>query len=458
VLPARARAARAALDAATAALGSGTEAALAAFAAAEEAYASGGGYDLEARAASVLGGLGVDADAAADRLSGGQARRALLARLLLEPADFYLLDEPTNHLDLDAVRWLEGWVRASPAAFLIVSHDRAFLDATVGRVLELERGALREYPGTYTAAMAVKRAERERQRVEYANHQRQVKQLTADARRLSQEASNAGHFDIRKAKTQEKLSAKNKAEDVSRTLARRARSLEARLGRLEDVQKPFEDREVTRVPLPESDRGPREVLNLEGARLERGGRVVLDGVTLHLRRGERVALVGPNGGGKSTLLAAAAGDLEPSAGTLRRGLGLRLYRSGQHGEELLGSSTLMDALQDADPSTRRATAFSLLASLGLPRDPALPVGALSGGERTRLSLARLALTRAHLLLLDEPTNHLDTVAVEALEAMLAGFEGTVLFASHDRRLVATVATRVLRVQGGRVVEEAVVDA
>jgi ATPase subunit of ABC transporter with duplicated ATPase domains len=177
---------------------------------------------------------------------------------------------------------------------------------------------------------------------------------------------------------------------------------------------------------------------------------VLEDVDLFVRRGERIALIGPNGGGKSTLLAGILGRLEPLRGLVKFGVGLQTYWAGQNTEELDSFATLEDALLNANPALEKQRVYELLASLGLPKDPTRAISSLSSGQRTRLSLARLSVTNAHLLVLDEPTNHLDIDAIAALERLLVSYPGTVLFASHDRRLIEVVATRILRVENNAV--------
>ena len=411
------------------------------FSRAEEAYRALGGYDFEARAARVLSGLGLDPGADAARLSGGQARRVLLARLLLSPADTYLLDEPTNHLDLASVAWLEDWLRQSPAAFVLASHDRAFLDAVATRVAELERGSLTEYPGPYSEAMEVKATLRAARQRDFEAYRRKRGALQEEQAHLRAKASSADKFNHRRAGNQPLIMAKNKAEAVSNTLAGRAKALERRLERMEAVEKPYQDQRVLRLDLPAAPPGPGEVLTVRDLRVELGGRSVLSGLNLDLRRGERLALVGPNGSGKSTLIRALLGQLPIQAGEVRLGRGLGVYWAGQHGEELAGLPTLEAALLDANPALTRHQLYEVAAQVGLPPEPGFTVAALSGGQRTRLTLARLGVTRAQLLVLDEPTNHLDIRAIEALEGLLLAFPGTLLFASHDRRLLEQVATR-----------------
>ncbi len=444
VVPAELRAAQAELAAAQAKLDDPTEEVLASFANAEERFRAVGGYDFEAQARATLTGLGLNPDLPVANLSGGQQRRALLARQLLQPAEVLLLDEPTNHLDTAGLEWLEEWVRGSPATILLVSHDRAFLDATVTSVAELERGQLRVWPGNFTQAMEFRALTQASQQRQHDAQARQKKQLELEAARLGSLSRSAGKFSHKRAGNKPLITAKNKAENVSRTLARRARALEKRLEQMEVTPEPYEDNSLAVIPLPAVVAGPGEVLRLAGLSIERGGRKLVQGLDLLLRRGEKLALLGPNASGKSSLIATVLGQLDPAAGEVVHGAGLTLFHAGQHGEELAGFATLGEAIQDAQSAIRKQDLHHLLARLGLPNEPRFRVADLSGGQRTRLALARLSVTRAQLLVLDEPTNHLDVRMVEALERLLVRYPGTILMASHDRRLVQAVATRTLR--------------
>ncbi|MFK7601970.1 ABC-F family ATP-binding cassette domain-containing protein [Deinococcus sp. SM5_A1] len=451
VTPPELRRAQQVFELASAALDNADEAGLNTFAEAEEAYRLAGGYDFEARAASVLDGLGLDSALDSTQLSGGQTRRVMLARLLLSPADVYLLDEPTNHLDADGAAWLEGWIRASDAAFVLASHDRAFLDAVARRTAELERGVLIVYPGDYTAAMDLKAALREAQERDYTAFKRKRAALEEEQRR---QASKSGvEENRRRAKDGDKFRSTHKAERGQQIFSARAKAMQKQIDRLDAIAtaKPFQDRRTVRLDLPPAPHGPSEVLTVRDLGVWRGENEILNDVNLDVRRGERIALSGPNGGGKSTLLGALLGTL-PHTGEIRWGAGLTVYAAGQHGEELSRLETVGDALLDTNPDLTPHQLHEVAAGLDLPGGPTFPLSGLSGGQRTRLSLARLSVTRAQVLVLDEPTNHLDIRAIEALERLLLGFPGTVLLASHDRALIGRVATRVWVVDGGRVVE------
>ncbi|WP_309573350.1 ABC-F family ATP-binding cassette domain-containing protein, partial [Deinococcus sp.] len=407
VTPPALSAAQREFEAASGALSGGTDEGLARFAEAEETYRLAGGYDFAARASAVLAGLGLDARADAARLSGGQARRALLARLLLSPADVYLLDEPTNHLDLDGAEWLETWIASSGAAFVLASHDRAFLDGVATETAELERGVLTAYPGGYSQAMELKATLREAQERDFGAYKRKRATLDEERARRASKARSAGQYNHKRSSDGDKMLAKGKAQNAQGVNASAARRLERQIERLDGqaTSKPFDDRRLLRLELPSVPVGPAEVLRGSDLRVCRDERTVLDGVNLHVRRGEKIALTGPNGGGKSTLLGALLGTL-PHAGEVRWGQGLTRYAAGQHGEELAGLGTLGDALLGANPHLTPHQLHEVAAQLQLP-GPAFPLGSLSGGQRTRLSLARLSVTRAQVLVLDEPTNHLD---------------------------------------------------
>ena len=427
-------------------LDDGTEAAALHFSQAEETLRRAGGYEFAARAANVLSGMNLDPGGHAHILSGGQMRRLMLARLLLSPAGIYLLDEPTNHLDAQSACWLEAWIAAQSASFVLASHDRAFLDAVSTRTAELERGHLTVYPGPYSAAMQIRAELRAAQGRQYEAGRRQRSALEDEARRRQSKARSAGQYNSNRASDGDKMLAKGKAQNAQNVNASRAKALEQRLERLVTADKPFDDRRTLHLESPSTPPGPSEVLSLRDLGVERGGRQVISGLNLELRRGERLALTGPNGSGKSTLLAAIRGAL-PFTGELRLGTGLLLAWTGQGHEELAGLSTVQDALLHANPMLTPHQLHELAASVGLSEGPSQQIETLSGGQLTRLSFARLSVVRAQLLLLDEPTNHLDLRAIEALESLLLRFPGTVIFASHDRRLVERAATRRLELGG-----------
>lgn len=410
------------------------------WAAAEEQYRLLDGYEFEARANAVLAGLGVSPGTRTDQLSGGEQRKLMLASLLLAPAEVLLLDEPTNHLDVPAREWLEDWLRETAATVLFVSHDRVFLDRLAERVLELERGVLNDWPGNYSAAMELKATAHAATKRAWEAQERKKSDLQLEAHTLASRARSADRFNHKRASGQPLILAKAKADNVSNTLAGRQKALQKRLERMDRIPRPFEDTLTVDIPLPEVPTGPEEVLWTRDLDVSRDGRLVLAGLNLNVRRGDRIALTGRNGSGKSSLLQALLG-LIPHSGEVKLGHNLTVFAAWQHGEELEYHVTLADAILDAQPQLRRQHVYHLLGRLGLPGDPGFSVSDLSGGQRTRLALARLAVTRAHLLILDEPTNNLDLEAIAALEALLDAYSGTIIFASHDRRLVERLATQ-----------------
>jgi ATP-binding cassette subfamily F protein 3 len=385
-----------------------------------------GGFTLEAEAKIILTGLGFDpADhgRALAEFSGGYRMRALLGSLLLRRPDYLFLDEPTNHLDLDGVGWLESYITRIPSAVVVVSHDRLFLNRTVASIAELDRGRARTYRGGYDAYRVEKEAERERA------------------------AATAGRERKREAEVRRFI-------ERFRFKATKARQVQERIKMLEKSER-------TAVPEEEIDWGfrfphlspsPRFVLRMQDVVKSYGPRRVLDGVTLVIERGDRVALVGPNGCGKSTLLRIAGAILAADDGDVRIGDGVLTRYFAQHvTETLTPGRTVLEEIQETAPSRRQGELRSLLGIFQFSGDDVFKkVESLSGGEKNRLALARLALDPGHFLLLDEPTNHLDLAAREALEEALNEYEGTVLLVSHDRYFINRVASRVAGFDSGRI--------
>jgi ATPase subunit of ABC transporter with duplicated ATPase domains len=446
-------AAEAELAAATEALAGGQDldAAMARYEAALARFEARGGYEREHRAAAVLSGLGLGAvppETPVAALSGGQKTRLGLAALLLAEPALLLLDEPTNHLDVQALEWLEGFVTSYPRAALIVSHDRAFLDRTVQRVLYLdpETRALRAYAGGYSAFAAARGHEREQQLAAWKDQQDYVAKVRSDIARmkaaggsLDAASTPVGDHDMKwvtggSAKVGAKLARMAKA---------RERKLERYLAADERVEKPRQ-RWGMKLEFGEPPPGGRAVLSVEGLRFAYpGGPELFGGLDLELWYGERVALVGPNGAGKSTLLRLIAGELGPQGGTVRLGANVRLGLLAQEHELLEAERSVLDHVLRARPMSqtdaRNFLHFFLFGGDSVFR----PAGECSQGERSRLQLALLVLQGCNLLLLDEPLNHLDIEAREQFEAALDAFEGAVVVVSHDRAFVAVFAERAL---------------
>ena len=382
-----------------------------------DAFLARGGADLEARAAAALAelGLGAELDRPLAALSGGEAARAALASLLLSRFDVVLLDEPTNDLDFAGLARLEAFLREFAGAAVIVSHDRAFLDRTVTRIVELDEwthGA-REYAGGWSEY----EAERERRRAgEYERWEGYVaekERIEEQARRM-QQWEERGYGQGRR---------KKKSKDVKRTYARK-------LGGLEAVEKPYEPWEL-RLGLAPAARSGDVVVRLTAAEIVRGS-FRLGPLDLEVRWAERLALTGPNGSGKTTLLDALLGRAPLAAGTRWAGPGVVLGELEQGRETYSGAEPLLDAFV-RDSALPTEGARTLLAKFALGADDVLrAASSLSPGERTRAVLALLSARDVNCLVLDEPTNHLDVEAIEELERAVASYQGTVLVVTHDR--------------------------
>jgi ATPase subunit of ABC transporter with duplicated ATPase domains len=378
-----------------------------------------GGYGLEARAREILAGLGfspamMDADVGA--LSGGWKMRVALARILLLQPDAMLLDEPTNHLDLESIIWLESFLRGYPGALLMTTHDREFMNRVVTRILEIDAGELTSYSGDYELY------ERER--------------AIADAHRQSQ-------FDRQQAMLKKELAF------IERFKARasHAAQVQSRVKKLDKIEKvePPKERRTVAFEFRPAPRSGEDVVRLSGVHKAYGDRVVYRDLDLLLRRGERWCVLGANGAGKSTLLKLVAGEVRPDQGEVGLGASVRMGYFAQHAMELLDPERpVWDTLQDAFPRASVGSLRTLAGCFGFSGDAIdKPCRVLSGGERARLVLATLLYDPPNFLVLDEPTNHLDLATKEMLIAALAGFDGTMLLVSHDRRFLGALSNRVL---------------
>ncbi len=418
---------RAERDRAIAAAASGEPLALDALARAMDRYQLAHGDELERKVGMLAARLGFsDADLSrpVESLSGGERGRLLLGTVLAREPELLLLDEPTNHLDLDTIRWLEGYLSTYAGAVLIVSHDRAFLDGTTGETMELGRRGLRVYPLSYSAYAEARAVDLAREAAIFADQQAFI-QKTEDFIRKNIAGQKTKQAQSRR-KMLDKLDAAERPEDV--------------WARAERVSFRF-------VPAPRSG---DIVLDAKGLGASRGGRALFRGLDLFVKRGERVAVVGPNGAGKSTLLKLLAGLGAPDdEGTVRRGTNLCEGVFDQHLGALVESRSLIDEIRSVKGDLNVDGARQYLARFRFyGDDPFREIRGMSGGERSRVALAKLLLEPRNLLFLDEPTNHLDIPAAEILEEALVGFEGTVVFVSHDRRFLSNVATRCVTVEGG----------
>jgi len=389
----------------------------------QEEYQARGGYELEARAREILHGLGLDDDRIAGdvgALSGGWKMRVAMAKVLLGRPDLLLMDEPTNHLDLESIVWLEGFLRGYTGTILLTSHDREFLDRLVTRIVEIDGGELVTYAGNYSS-YARERALREAQTE--AAYARQQAMLAKEQRFIERFAAHAA-----------------KAAQVQ--------SRVKKLDKIERVELPRR-RKAVRFDFPQPPRSGDDVVMLEGVVKRYGARTVHDGLSFHVRRGERWCVLGANGAGKTTLLRMVAGELQPDGGTVRLGASLRMGYFAQHSLDVLDPAlTVMEQLQKDFPEETQGILRSLAGAFHFPGgDVDKPIRALSGGERSRLAMARMLLHPPNFLVLDEPTNHLDLETKEMLVEALSGYTGTMLFVSHDRTFLRGLSNRVLELDG-----------
>jgi ATPase subunit of ABC transporter with duplicated ATPase domains len=378
-----------------------------------------GGYGLEARAREILAGLGfspetMDGDVGA--LSGGWKTRVALARILLMAPDALLLDEPSNHLDLESIIWLEDFLRGYPGAILMTSHDREFMNRVVGKIIEIDRGELTTYSGDYDLYERERAIADQHQQAAFDRQQATLKKELAFIERFKARASHA-------AQVQSRVKKLDKIEKVEPPKVRRTVDFEFR-------------------PAPRSG---EDVAKLSGVVKSYASRTVYGGLDFLVRRGERWCVLGANGAGKTTLLKLVAGAARPDAGAVTVGGSVRMGYFAQHAMELLDpAESVWETLQKAFPRASVGSLRTLAGSFGFSGDEIeKSCRVLSGGEKARLVLALLLYDPPNFLVLDEPTNHLDVATKELLVRALAGYEGTMLFVSHDRRFLGALSNRVL---------------
>jgi ATPase subunit of ABC transporter with duplicated ATPase domains len=442
-----------AMDAAAEALSGGAPGADETYAAALERWLDLGGADLDERAEAAAAelGLGVALEHPMTGLSGGQAARAGMASLLLSRYDVFLLDEPTNDLDLAGLARLEEFVTSLRAGALLVSHDREFLTRTVTAVLELDlaQQQVRLYGGGYAAYLEERDRARRHALQDYEEFADRKGALLDRAQMQRGWMEHGVRNARRKAKDNDKIGRNVRAESTEKQAAK-ARQTQRMIERLEVVEEPRKEWEL-RMEIAVAPRAGAVVATLRDAVVRRGD-FTLGPVTLQIDWADRVAITGANGAGKSTLLAALLGRLPLDAGAARLGPGVVVGEVDQARGLFLGDEPLMAAFGAAVPQLPDAEVRTLLAKFGLRAAHVLrPAGTLSPGERTRAALALLQARGVNLLVLDEPTNHLDLAAIEQLEAALAGYPGTLLLVTHDRRMLQAVqTTRHIDVTGGSV--------
>lgn len=386
----------------------------------QQEYENSEGFAYESKIRGVLKGLGFspeDYDKKVALLSGGQKTRVALGKVLLEKRDILLLDEPTNYLDIEAVEWLEGFLKDYKGALMIISHDRYLLDNVTNRTFEVENGKLTEYEGNYSYYVAKKQELREQLLKEYENQQKEIARqeaIIARYRQYNREKS------IKQAESREKL-----------------------LEKMEKIDKPEALPQKAHFKFEPKFRSGNDVLKLENVS-KAFNRPLFSNLHLEIKRGDKVALLGPNGIGKTTLLKIIAGKLRPDEGAIRYGTSVFTAYYDQEQESLDNGKMIIDEVWDVYPELNETAIRNALAAfLFQGEDVFKEISVLSGGEKSRIALLRLMLSKANFLLLDEPTNHLDMESKGVLEEALSGYTGTVLFISHDRYFINKVATKVV---------------
>lgn len=379
------------------------------------------GYAAKSRVVGILKGLGfeeIDFDRKINTLSGGQKTRVFLAKLLLEEPDIILLDEPTNHLDLRSIEWLESYLLNYKGAVIIVSHDRYFLDKIVSKVIDIENGNVQMYLGNYTDFSNKKQMLLDAKMKEYLNQQQEIKHQEAVITKLKQ-------F--------------NREKSI-----KRAESRQKQLEKIERVEAPQTYSENMRLSLDISKESGKDVLTVQNLSKSFDQKKLFWDINFEIKRGERVAIIGDNGTGKTTLLKIINGLLNPDTGEVIYGSNVSVAYYDQEHQVLHMDKTLFDELSDTYPEMTNTQIRNILAAfLFTGEDVYKKIADLSGGERGRVSLVKLMLSKANFLLLDEPTNHLDIVSKDVLENALTNFPGTVCYVSHDRYFINKTATRIL---------------
>ena len=379
------------------------------------------GYAAKSRVVGILKGLGfeeIDFDRKINTLSGGQKTRVFLAKLLLEEPDIILLDEPTNHLDLRSIEWLESYLLNYKGAVIIVSHDRYFLDKIVSKVIDIENGNVQMYLGNYTDFSNKKQMLLDAKMKEYLNQQQEIKHQEAVITKLKQ-------F--------------NREKSI-----KRAESRQKQLEKIEMVEAPQTYSENMRLSLDISKESGKDVLTVHNLSKSFDHKKLFWDINFEIKRGERVAIIGDNGTGKTTLLKIINGLLNPDTGEVIYGSNVSVAYYDQEHQVLHMDKTLFDELSDTYPEMTNTQIRNILAAfLFTGEDVYKKIADLSGGERGRVSLVKLMLSKANFLLLDEPTNHLDIVSKDVLENALTNFPGTVCYVSHDRYFINKTATRIL---------------
>lgn len=389
-----------------------------------------GGYSYKSEITGVLKGLGFTEDEFNQQvksLSGGEKTRAALAKMLLKNPKFIILDEPANHLDLSAIRWLEGYLANYKGAVLLVAHDRYFLDKIVTKVIELRQTHCTVFLGNYTEYSKKKKALMETLMKQYLNQQADIKH-------------------------QEEVIAKLKSFNREKSI-KRAESREKMLDKIERIDKPLEEKSKMHLLFKPRIQSGNDVLSVKELSKSYGNHLLFSDINLDIKRGEHVAIIGDNGTGKTTMLKILMGMEQPdSCGSIKFGTNVFVAYYDQEHQVLHPEKTLFEEIQDTYPDMNNTQVRNVLAAFLFTDDDVFKqIKNLSGGERGRVSLARLMLSDANFLLLDEPTNHLDIDSKEILENAINNFEGTILYVSHDRYFINTTATRILNLTQQQIV-------
>ena len=385
------------------------------------------GYAAKSKVIGILKGLGFnenDFERKINTLSGGQKTRVFLAKLLLEEPDIILLDEPTNHLDLRSIEWLESYLLNYKGAVIIVSHDRYFLDKIVSKVIDIKNAEVQMYSGNYSDFSAKKQMLLDAKMKEYLNQQQEIKHQEAVITKLKQ-------F--------------NREKSI-----KRAESRQKQLEKIDRVEAPVTHIENMRLSLDISKESGKDVLTVHDLSKSFDEKHLFSNINFEIKRGERVAIIGDNGTGKTTLLKIINGLLSPDTGEVIYGSNVSIAYYDQEHQVLHMDKTLFDEISDTYPEMNNTQIRNILAAfLFTGEDVFKKIGDLSGGERGRVSLVKLMLSKANFLLLDEPTNHLDILSKDVLESALNSFPGTICYVSHDRYFINKTATRILDLTGNR---------
>lgn len=396
-----------------------------------EEFNSRNGYGYNSFVRGVLIGLGFspeDFDKRVHVLSGGQKTRVALGKLLLTKPDILLLDEPTNHLDLDAVEWLEDFLKAYKGSLLIISHDRFFLDVVTNKTLELNGHSIDEYGGNYSYFVREREVRKEALMKQYLLQQKEIARQEAII---------------------ERFKSYNREKSI-----KQAESREKALEKIDRIERPNTDGEAARISFNVRVKSGNDVLRLSGLSKSFDGKLLFDNVNLDIKRGERIALIGPNGTGKTTLFKIIMDVLKQDSGDVFLGRNVSLGYYDQEQSGLDDSKSIIDEVWDSYPDLTQTKIRTILGSfLFTGEDVFKSISLLSGGEKSRVALIKLILSKSNFLLLDEPTNHLDIVSKEALEAALSTYDGTILTISHDRFFLNKVADRIVYLHGPEGVTE-----